>query len=96
MKPVNNRPLKIDVVKFDSTNNFNMWRCEVMDALTTSNLKNSLRMEEKPKKTSEKYWDKMNRATCDIIRSYLTQDIKYHMMTETSAKKIWEIFESKY
>jgi len=31
-----------------------------------------------------------------IIRSCLTQDIKYHMMNETSAKKIWEIFKSKY
>ena len=67
-----------------------------MDALTASNLKDALCLEEKPEKTSEKYWDKMNRATCDIIRSCLTQDIKYHMMTETSAKKIWEIFESKY
>ena len=25
---------KIDVVKFDDTNNFEMWTCEVMDALT--------------------------------------------------------------
>jgi len=33
----------------------------------------------------------MNRITHCVIRSYLTQDIKYYMMTETSAKKIWEI-----
>ena len=33
---------------------------------------------------------------CDVIRSYLTQDTKYHLMTETSIKKIWEILESKY
>jgi len=31
-----------------------------------------------------------------IIRSFLTQVIKYHVMTETSVKKIWEILESKY
>jgi len=24
---------KIDVVKFDGTNNFRLWRCEVLDAL---------------------------------------------------------------
>ena len=33
---------KIDVVKFDGTNNFEMWRCEVMDALTTSNLEDTM------------------------------------------------------
>ena len=28
--------------------------------------------------------------------SYLTQDIKYHVLYETSAKKMWEILEKKY
>ena len=34
VKSVNPHPLRIDVVKFDDKNNFDMWRCEVMDALT--------------------------------------------------------------
>ena len=38
----------------------------------------------------------MNRTGCGVIRSYLTQDIKYHVMTETFTKKIWKILESKY
>jgi len=38
MKIMNPHLLKIDVVKFDSKNNFRMWRYEVMDALTASNL----------------------------------------------------------
>ena len=38
----------------------------------------------------------MNRVVCDVIRSYLTQDIKYHVMIKTSTKKIWEILDSKY
>ena len=42
VKSMNPHPLKIDVVKFDGKNNFGMWRCEVMDALTTSNLENTL------------------------------------------------------
>jgi len=54
VKYVNHHSTKIDVVKFDNTNNFGMWRCEVIDALTTSNLEDALRLEEKPEKTSKK------------------------------------------
>jgi len=53
VKTMNPHPLKIDVVKFDRKNNFGMWRYEVMDALTTSNLEDTLRLEKKPKATSE-------------------------------------------
>jgi len=57
---MNSHPLKIDVVKFDGKNNFEMWRCEVMDALTASNLRDTLRLEKKHETTSEEDWDKMN------------------------------------
>ena len=62
VKFVNHHPTKIDVVKFDDTNNFGMWRCKVMNALTASNLKDSLRLEEKSEEASQKDWDKMNRT----------------------------------
>ena len=96
VKAMNPHPLKIDVVKFDGKNNFGMWRCEVIDALTASNLKYTLRLEKKTKATSEQDWDKMNRMACGLIRSYLTQDIKYHVLYETSARQLWEILEKKY
>jgi len=92
MKIMNPRPLKIDVVKFNNKNNFRMWRCEVMDALTTSNLKDTLRLEKKPEVTSEQDWNKMNRMTCGLIRSYLTKDIKYHVLHKTSARQLWEFW----
>ena len=88
VKIVNIHQSKIDVVKFDGMNNFSMWRCEVMDALTASNLKDSLLREKKPEEISKKNWDKTNRTACDIIRSYLTQDLKYHVIIETFTKKI--------
>jgi len=47
MKFVNPHPLRIDMVKFDGKNNFDMWRCEVMDVLTTSNLEDTLQLEKK-------------------------------------------------
>ena len=48
----------------------------MMDALTVSNLEDTLRLKKKPEETSEKDWDRMNRMACDLIRSCLTQDIK--------------------
>jgi len=72
VKTMNPHPLKIDVVKFSGKNNFGMWRCEVMDALTASNLEDTLRLEKKRVATSEEDWDKMNRTTYGLIRSCLT------------------------
>jgi len=52
VKSLNQHPMKIDVVKFDDTNKFGMWRCEVMNALRASNLEDTLRLKEKPEETS--------------------------------------------
>jgi len=40
-------------VKFDGKDNFDMWRCEVMDALTASNLEDTLPLEKRHDSTSE-------------------------------------------
>ena len=61
MKFMNPHPLRIGVVKFDGKNNFGLWRCEVMDALTVSNLEDTLQFEKKRDSTTEKNWYKMNR-----------------------------------
>ena len=53
MNTVNSHSSKTDVVKFDGTKNFDMWRCEVMNMLTASNLEHSLRLKEKSEETSE-------------------------------------------
>jgi len=88
VKFMNPYPLKINVVKFDGKNNFRMWRYEVMDALTASNLEETLWLEKNPEATSEEDWDKMNRMACGLIRFYLTQDIKYHVLLETFARQL--------
>jgi len=38
----------------------------------------------------------MNKTTCEVIRSCLSQDLKYDVMIETSVKKIWETLVNKY
>ena len=60
-KSMNPHSLRIDVVKFNGTNNFGMWRCEVMDTLTTSNLEDTLRLAKKRNTTTEEDWDKMTK-----------------------------------
>ena len=87
---------RIDVVKFNGTNNFGMWRCEVMDALNASNLEDTLLLEKKRGKTTEEEREKMNQSACGLIRSCLTQDIKYLVLHETSARQLWETLEKKY
>ena len=71
MKIVNIHQSKIDVMKFDGTNNFGMWRCKVMDALNALNLEDTLLLQEKPTETLEKDWNKINRTACGVIRSCL-------------------------
>ena len=51
-----NPHLRIDVVKFNGTNNFGMWRCEVMDALNASNLEDTLLLEKKRSTTTQEEW----------------------------------------
>jgi len=87
---------KIDVVEFDDTNNFRLWICEVLDALNEQNLEDALELQERPEEMEGKIWKKMNRTACEVIRSCLSQDLKFDVMNETSAKKIWETFASKY
>ena len=67
-----------------------------MDALRASNLEDTLRLKEKPKETSKKDWNKMNQTACGLIRSYLTQDIKYHVLYKTPVMKMQETLEKKY
>jgi len=67
-----------------------------MDALTASNLEDTLRLEKKRASTTKEDWDKMNRTACGLIRSCLTQDIKYHVLHKTFARQLWEILEKKY
>jgi len=41
--------MKIDVVKFDGTNNFGLRMCEVLDPLNVQNLEGALELQERSK-----------------------------------------------
>ena len=73
-----------------------MWRCEVTDALNAQNLEDTLKLKEMPADLDDVVWRKMNRSACGVIRSCLTQDLKYDVMDETFARKMWEMLAEKY
>ena len=67
-----------------------------MNPSTASNLKETSRLEKKRDSTFEEDWDKMIKRRVILIKSCLTQDIKCHVLHETSARQLWEILEKEY
>jgi len=64
--------------------------------LNARNLEETLESEAAPQEVEETTWKKMNRSACGVIRSCLTQDIKYLVMNEVSAKALWDTLGNKY
>ena len=67
VRTMNPHPRIDVVVKFNGTNNFGMWRCEVMDALNASNLEDTFLLEKKRSTTTDEEWAKMNRSACGSV-----------------------------
>ena len=55
------------MVKFNGTNNFGLWRCEVLNALNVQNLEDALGLQDRPEEMKEKIWKKMNRIACGVV-----------------------------
>ncbi|KAM2077712.1 hypothetical protein COP2_024487 [Malus domestica] len=62
---------KFEVEKFDGTNNFGMWKCEVKDVLAQQDLLAALG--EKPEAMSKPEWEKLNLWACFSIRLFLAK-----------------------
>ena len=84
-----------DVEKFDDTNNFSMWQCEVQDVLFQQELDVALE-ESRPEDVDEKDWTRINRLACGTIRLCLSKELKYPFMRETYASKLWKGMEDKF
>ena len=56
---------KFEVEKFDGTNNFGTWQCEVMDVLVQQEL--DITLEDKPEGMSDNDWEKIERQACGTI-----------------------------
>ncbi|TXG65804.1 hypothetical protein EZV62_007079 [Acer yangbiense] len=84
---------KFDIEKFDGTNNFGMWQCEVLD-LFPGRIRYCLEFQ--PKDISDEDWEYVNRQACGTIRLCLAKDQKYFVMKETMASSLWKKLEDKY
>ena len=85
---------KFEVEKFNGTNNFGMWQCEMMDVLCQQEL--DIALDDKPEDMSDAEWAKINRWACGSIRLCLAKDQKFFVMKETSAKELWKKLEDQY
>ncbi|TXG47175.1 hypothetical protein EZV62_026469 [Acer yangbiense] len=85
---------KFDIEKFDGTNNFGMWQCEVLDLLFREG--SDIALNSKPKDISDEDWNYVNRQACGTIRLCLAKDQKYFVMKETMASSLWKKLEDKY
>ncbi|BBH09101.1 hypothetical protein Prudu_021510 [Prunus dulcis] len=84
---------RLEVDKFNGSNNFGMWQCEVMDVLYQQEF--DMVLEDKPEDIDDKQWTRINLHACATIRSFLDKELKYPYMKETSAKKLWMKLEEK-
>ena len=86
---------KFDVVKFDGIGNFGLWQTRVKDLLAQQGLSKTL-SDQKPDKVDDDKWEEMRAQACATIRLCISDQIIYHVMEETSPKKIWETLETKF
>lgn len=80
--------------KFDGTNNFGIWQCEVRDVLAQQEL--DVALEERPTSMSDVDWRRINKMACSMIRLCLAKPQKFFVMRETIAKELWQKLEDKY
>ncbi|KAL7219791.1 hypothetical protein ACSBR2_012785 [Camellia fascicularis] len=85
---------KFEVEKFDGSNSFGMWRCEVKDMLVQMNL--YFIMGDKPNDLDEIEWEKVNLLACSSIQLCHAKEEKYAFTEYDTAKELWKVLEDKF
>lgn len=86
---------KFDVEKFDGRNNFSLWQSTVKDILVQQGLIKPL-VGRKPETMSNDDWAEMEMKTVSTIRLCLANEVKYAVLDESSAIKLWQKLEQRY
>ena len=86
---------KFEAVRFDGTGNFGLWQTRVKGLLAPQGISRALN-EKKPAKLDDNKWEEMQAQACATIKLCLSDQIMYHVMDETSPKKIWDKLEEQF
>lgn len=88
---------KYDVEPFDGKSNFSIWQSTVKDILVQQGLLKALKgKSNKPATMKDEEWEELEAKAVSCIRLSLAPQIKYQVLTETSAKDLWEKLEKVY
>lgn len=85
----------MEVEKFTGRNNFSIWQTRMMDLLQHHKLRKVV-IRDKPDDVSEEDWEDLNFSTCGMIRASMTNDIMPEIITETLARRMWELLDERY
>jgi hypothetical protein len=88
-------PSKFEVARFDGTGNFGLWQTRVKDLLAQQGISRVL-SEKKPAKVEDDKWEDMQAQACGVMRLCLSDQVMYHVMDESSPKKIWDKLAEKF
>jgi DNA (cytosine-5)-methyltransferase 1 len=83
------------MARFDGTVNFGLWKTRVKDLLTQQGIWRALD-KKKPVKVDDDKWEEMQVQACAMMRLCLADQIMYHVMDESSPKKIWDKLAEKF
>ncbi|KAM1151943.1 hypothetical protein FF1_034597 [Malus domestica] len=85
---------RFEIEKFDETNNFAMWQCEVRDVLIQQGL--IVVLGDMLFSMKKEEWKRLNAHAYSTIRLCLGKRQKYGVMNITSAKELCAALETKY
>lgn len=86
---------KFNIIKFEGTGNFELWKMRVKDLLVQQNMMKVL-CENKPKGIEKTEWKKLEVKAVATIRFCLDGDVMYCVMNEELPVAIWSKLESQY
>ena len=78
---------KFEVTRFDRTGNFGLWQTRVKDLMAQQGILKAL-SDKKLVTVDDDKWEDMQAQAVTTIRLCLSDQIMYHVMDETSPKKI--------
>jgi hypothetical protein len=86
---------KFEVERFDGKNNFNIWKSTVEDILVQQGLYKALQGK-RPEGMKDADWEELEAKTVSTIRLALAPEVKYSVLNEKSASKLWKTLEDLY